>query len=267
MGVQGQIVGQPGENVLAVSEVLQHGQPGEVCGCVRRHPQLPAGQDASSQRSVQPASQSVDGVAFRHASIVGDDGQDSEPPEAGSPVGMAEYTKPKLRDRIKEKIKAADKGGKKGQWSARKSQLLAREYEKQGGGYQGSKDKRQKSLKKWGEENWQTKEGGARARGKNGETKRYLPKKVWDQLSDEEKEATDTKKRKASKSGKQHVSNTGAAKNARTAGRLDELPVSKALKLVGDLDKHQLSAALKRERGGKGRKTLIAKLESELSRR
>ncbi len=180
---------------------------------------------------------------------------------------MSKYTKPKLRDRIKEKIKASKKGGKKGQWSARKSQLLTKEYEKQGGGYKGPKDKRQKSLEKWGDENWQTKDGDARARGKDGETKRYLPKKAWEQLSDEEKKATDTKKRTASKSGRQHVSNTGAARGARSVARLDELPVSQALKLVGDLDKRQLNSALKRERDGKGRKTLIKKLESELSRR
>jgi hypothetical protein len=180
---------------------------------------------------------------------------------------MAEYTEPKLRDRIKEKIKASDKGGKKGLWSARKSQLLTQEYEKQGGGYKGPKDKRQKSLENWGKEDWQTKEGGFRARGKNGETERYLPKKAWEQLSEKEKKATDTKKRKASKSGKQRVSNTGAARGARTVGSLDELPVAKALKLISDLDKRQLSAALKRERDGKGRKTLISRLESELSRR
>jgi hypothetical protein len=234
---------------------------------MRRHPQLAERQDATPQRAVQAAGQRVHGVAFRHASIVRDEPKDSEPPKPGNRVGMAEYTKPKLRDRIKEKIKASDKGGKKGQWSARKSQLLTQEYEKQGGGYKGPKDKRQKSLEKWGNEDWQTKDGEARARGKNGETKRYLPKKAWEQLSDEEKKATDTKKRKASKSGKQHVSNTGAARNARTAGKLDELPVSKALKLIGDLDKRQLSTALKRERDGKGRKTLIAKLESELARR
>ena len=45
-----------------------------------------------------------------------------------------QYTDPELRERIKEEIKASDKGGKKGQWSARKSRLLAREYEKRGGG-------------------------------------------------------------------------------------------------------------------------------------
>ncbi len=36
------------------------------------------------------------------------------------------YTDPELREKIKEEIKQSDKGGKKGQWSARKSQLLTR---------------------------------------------------------------------------------------------------------------------------------------------
>jgi hypothetical protein len=180
---------------------------------------------------------------------------------------MAEYTKPKLRERIKDEIKASDKGGKKGQWSARKSQLLTQEYEKQGGAYKGPKDQRQKSLEQWGKEDWQTRDGDARARGSAGETKRYLPKKAWEQLSDAEKTATDTKKRAASRSGKQHVSNTGAAKQARTAGRLAELPVAEAVKLVGDLDRRQLRTALEQERDGKARKTLISRLERELERR
>jgi hypothetical protein len=45
------------------------------------------------------------------------------------------YTKPALRKRIFEKIKAGGKGGKPGQWSARKAQMLAKEYKDQGGGY------------------------------------------------------------------------------------------------------------------------------------
>jgi len=45
------------------------------------------------------------------------------------------YTKPALRKQIFEKIKAGSKGGKPGQWSARKSQMLAKEYKAQGGGY------------------------------------------------------------------------------------------------------------------------------------
>ncbi len=62
------------------------------------------------------------------------------------------YTEPELREKIKEEIKASYKGGKPGQWSARKSQLLTREYEKRGGSYEGEKDESQKDLKKWTEE-------------------------------------------------------------------------------------------------------------------
>ena len=45
------------------------------------------------------------------------------------------YTKPTMRKRLFEKIKAGSKGGKANSWSARKAQLLAREYKKAGGGY------------------------------------------------------------------------------------------------------------------------------------
>ena len=45
------------------------------------------------------------------------------------------YTKPTMRKRLFEKIKAGTKGGKAGQWSARKAQLLAKEYKAKGGGY------------------------------------------------------------------------------------------------------------------------------------
>ena len=45
------------------------------------------------------------------------------------------YTKPTMRKRLFESIKAGTKGGKSGQWSARKAQLLAKEYKAKGGGY------------------------------------------------------------------------------------------------------------------------------------
>ena len=45
------------------------------------------------------------------------------------------YTKPGLRKRLFQKILAGSRGGKPGQWSARKAQLLAREYKAAGGGY------------------------------------------------------------------------------------------------------------------------------------
>ena len=45
------------------------------------------------------------------------------------------YTKPGMRKRLFEQIKAGGKGGKPGQWSARKAQMLALQYKKSGGGY------------------------------------------------------------------------------------------------------------------------------------
>jgi hypothetical protein len=45
------------------------------------------------------------------------------------------YTEPGMRKSLFEKIKAGDKGGKSGQWSARKAQMLAKEYKAKGGKY------------------------------------------------------------------------------------------------------------------------------------
>ena len=45
------------------------------------------------------------------------------------------YTKPELRKRIFNRIKAGGKGGAPGQWSARKAQMMAKAYKKAGGGY------------------------------------------------------------------------------------------------------------------------------------
>tara|TARA_R110000803_G_scaffold69688_2_gene132104 strand:- start:413 stop:604 length:192 start_codon:yes stop_codon:yes gene_type:complete len=47
------------------------------------------------------------------------------------------YTKPAMRKRLFSKIKSGTKGGKSGQWSARKAQMLAQQYKKAGGGYRG----------------------------------------------------------------------------------------------------------------------------------
>tara|TARA_R100000388_G_C7114780_1_gene98210 strand:+ start:300 stop:542 length:243 start_codon:yes stop_codon:yes gene_type:complete len=45
------------------------------------------------------------------------------------------YTKPTMRKRLFQRIKAGSKGGAPGQWSARKAQMLARQYKAKGGGY------------------------------------------------------------------------------------------------------------------------------------
>jgi len=57
-------------------------------------------------------------------------------PKSKSTVNKAgNYTKPSMRKRLFEKIKSGTRGGKSGQWSARKAQLLAKEYKAAGGGY------------------------------------------------------------------------------------------------------------------------------------
>ena len=45
------------------------------------------------------------------------------------------YTKPTMRKRLFNRIKAGGKGGAPGQWSARKAQMLAAAYKRAGGGY------------------------------------------------------------------------------------------------------------------------------------
>ena len=45
------------------------------------------------------------------------------------------YTKPAMRKRLFQRIKARSKGGAPGQWSARKAQMLAKQYKARGGGY------------------------------------------------------------------------------------------------------------------------------------
>ena len=45
------------------------------------------------------------------------------------------YTKPTMRKKLFESIKSGTKGGRAGQWSARKAQMLAKQYKAKGGGY------------------------------------------------------------------------------------------------------------------------------------
>ena len=45
------------------------------------------------------------------------------------------YTKPTMRKNLFNKIKAGSKGGSRGQWTARKAQMLAKQYKERGGGY------------------------------------------------------------------------------------------------------------------------------------
>jgi len=168
-----------------------------------------------------------------------------------------DYTEPELRARLKEEIKAGDRGGRPGQWSARKSQLLTAEYEGQGGGYrhEGERTPSQQHLAEWTEQDWHTADGGARARGEDG-TARYLPDAAWELLSEEEKRATDRAKRSGTT---QHVPNTEAARQARAAAELIDVPAPEARERVAAMDDEaQLDRAERAETDlGRARKTVL----------
>lgn len=102
---------------------------------------------------------------------------------------------PRLWESIKKKIKAGSKGGPKGSWSARKSQLLVKAYKSRGGKFKGKKS-RDNSLSKWSREKWDyvSKSGRKSKRG------RYLPEKVRKSLTPAEKRRENRKK--GSKRGK-----------------------------------------------------------------
>lgn len=145
--------------------------------------------------------------------ISGDDDDEGDPDDEDTQKSE-NYTKPELRDKIKRQVMAGSDGGKPGQWSARKAQLVAQKYKEAGGGYKGARTEKQRSLSKWTDEKWTTSDGKP-AKQSDGSMRRYLPEKAWKELSSEEKEATNKKKVEGSKKGKQFISNTEAAKEAR----------------------------------------------------
>jgi hypothetical protein len=177
-----------------------------------------------------------------------------------------DYTDPELRERLKEEIKAGDRGGRPGLWSARKSQLLAHEYEAQGGGYrhEGQRSGSQRHLQEWTDQDWHTADGGADARD-GDTTHRYLPDAAWQLLSDEERRATE--RAKSSGTG-QHVPNTDAAKHARAAAELLDLTAPEARDRVRSMhDPDELDRAERAERDlGKARTTVLGAIEQQRDR-
>lgn len=132
-------------------------------------------------------------------------------------VKSMKYTKPELRENIKRRIMAGSKGGRPGQWSARKAQLVAQEYRRAGGGYRGKPGGAQRSLKKWTRERWTTADGKPALR--KGKMTRYLPAKAWKKLTPAQRRATIAKKLAGDKRGRQFVPNTSRAQGASRRAR------------------------------------------------
>lgn len=111
---------------------------------------------------------------------------------------MSNHDNPTLWNKIKDKVMKGDKGGKAGQWSARKAQILVKLYKDAGGGFIGKKSKNN-SLVRWTKQNWMTKSGMPSL--VTGE--RYLPEKAIKALTDEQYEDTSKAKRESLKLGDQ----------------------------------------------------------------
>ncbi|MCW6507427.1 DUF5872 domain-containing protein [Lichenifustis flavocetrariae] len=112
--------------------------------------------------------------------------------------GTADKTDPSLWEKVKRQVTASDKGGKPGQWSARKAQLAVHDYKQEGGGYKGKKST-DNHLTQWTEEQWGTKSGKPSLET----AERYLPKAAREALSPDEYRRTSAKKRADMRKGKQ----------------------------------------------------------------
>ena len=138
-----------------------------------------------------------------------DDAGDTEP---GIGIKKLPYTRPQLRETIKRRIMAGSDGGRPGQWSARKAQLVAQAYRRAGGGYRGKPGRAQRSLKKWTSERWTTSDGKPARR--KGRMTRYLPAAAWKRLTPAQRRATIAKKLSGDRAGRQFVANTQRAASA-----------------------------------------------------
>lgn len=138
----------------------------------------------------------------------------AQPGRSKQRLSQGNYQDPELRERLKNKVMKGSKGGKPGQWSARKAQLLAAEYKRAGGQYKKpTRTEPQKHLQQWTKEEWTTLDHKRAIRP--GGTRRYLPKKAWLRLGPAQKQATNRKKVQGSRRGKQFVANTRPASRAR----------------------------------------------------
>ena len=112
----------------------------------------------------------------------------------------AKRTQPALWSRIVHEVTAGSKGGRPGQWSARKAQMAVRLYQQRGGGYVGPKSP-SLSLAQWTAQDWRTKSG--RPSLETGE--RYLPAAAIEALSPQDYAATTRAKRRGMAAGEQFV--------------------------------------------------------------
>ncbi|MCA8880189.1 MAG: Rho termination factor N-terminal domain-containing protein [Rhodobacteraceae bacterium] len=98
-------------------------------------------------------------------------------------ANAAKRTDPVLWDEVKEEITRGARGGRPGQWSARKAQMAVQEYKRRGGGYEeDGLAQDETDLHRWTGEDWGTRSGAES--GLTGE--RYLPRSIRMLLTEDE---------------------------------------------------------------------------------
>ena len=161
-------------------------------------------------------------------------------------AATARKTDPALWEKVKTKVMQGAKGGRAGQWSARKAQLAVQQYKQAGGGYQGPAGG-DNHLKQWQAEDWGTRSG--KASGKTGE--RYLPRRAREKLSDAEYDRSTARKRADTAAGRQFSAQpkdvarkTAAARHGETRDALMAQARRVGLRGRSRTTKAQLAAAL-----------------------
>lgn len=114
-----------------------------------------------------------------------------------------ERTNQKMWKKIVRDIKKSNKGGRPGQWSARKAQLAVSIYKKQGGRYK-SRKRNKNSLYRWTKQKWRTRSGKPSIVGPNATGERYLPEKVIRKTSRKLYNYSSRLKRMSIRNGKQY---------------------------------------------------------------
>lgn len=161
-------------------------------------------------------------------------------------VKTAKRKDQQLWEKVKRELIGSDKGGRSGEWSARKAQFGVQEYKRAGGRYEGPKDP-DNSLRQWQAEDWGTKSG--RKSLDSGE--RYLPRRAREALSDQDYRRTTAKKRADTAKGRQFSSQprdiarkTARYRDSPSRADLYELARKRGVKGRSRMSKAELGASL-----------------------
>lgn len=139
----------------------------------------------------------------------------SSTPIAKMPSSKGEPDNPKLREQVKEEVKAMSKGGGPGSWSAWKAGELARRYEAKGGGYKDTGANKNKAQKGAPEpKDPKDKKENAAEKNKREKEEREAKEKDSEKKEDKKEEKKDDSKAEKKEEPKKEESKKETAKSS-----------------------------------------------------